>query len=289
MVLETLINPVNAERKPWELFFIGAVYSSVAIFLSTIVFRDYAGIVMVFLTTLACSYLIQRMLRMEEKKDTNQIITELHLLKEHGKALTVFILLFLGFVTAFSAWYVVLPSEMTHTIFKVQENTIQCINSGTTQGCMTGMQTGVQSTFSKIFLNNIKVLAFTLIFAFFYGAGAVFILAWNAAVVGTAIGIFVRNSVSTAAVNIGLTSIASYFSIYSIGVLKYMTHGIFEILAYFMAALAGGIISIAVARHNFKSPEFRKVLLDSVDLIALSAGTLFLAAVVEVFITPMLF
>ena len=289
MVLETLINPANAERKPWELFFIGAVYSSVAIFLSTFIFKQYAGIVMVFLTTLACAYLIQRILRMEEKKDNNKIITELHLLKEHGKALTVFIFLFLGFVTAFSAWYTVLPSEMAHSIFEVQENTIQCINSGTAQGCLTGMQTSVQSTFSKIFLNNIKVLAFTLIFAFFYGAGAVFILVWNAAVVGTAIGIFVRNSVGTAAVNIGLTSIASYFAIYSTGVLKYMTHGIFEILAYFMAALAGGIISIAVARHSFKSPEFRKVLLDSVDLIALSAGTIFLAAVVEVFITPLLF
>ena len=53
MVLELLMNPFKAERKPWELFFVGVVYSSVAILLSMFVFKEYVGIVMVFLTTLA--------------------------------------------------------------------------------------------------------------------------------------------------------------------------------------------------------------------------------------------
>ncbi|MBI2145309.1 hypothetical protein HYU18_03230 [Candidatus Woesearchaeota archaeon] len=69
MVLELLINPGKAEREPWELFFVGLVYSSVAIFLSLYIFKQYVGIVMVFLTTIACTYLIQGTLRREEKKD----------------------------------------------------------------------------------------------------------------------------------------------------------------------------------------------------------------------------
>lgn len=284
MVLELLMNPFKAERKPWELFFVGAVYSSVAILLSMFVFKEYVGIVMVFLTTLASVYLVQKMLRVEEEKD-NTIRGELNIMKEHGKALSVFIFLFMGFVVAFSIWYMALPPQLTHQVFGIQETTIQCINSAGVEGCLSG----TEATFGRIFFNNIKVLLFTLIFAFFYGAGSIFILAWNAAVVGTAIGIFVRNSIGTAAGSIGLSSIASYFPIYSAGLMRYMTHGVLEILAYFMAALAGGIISIAVVRHDFGSKEFRKVLFDSVDLIALSLGTLLVAAAVEVFVTPMLF
>ncbi len=284
MVLELLMNPFKAERKPWELFFVGAIYSSVAIFLSMFVFNENIGIVMVFLTTLASVYLVQKILKAEEEKDS-AIRGELNILKEHGKALSVFIFLFLGFMVAFSIWYIALPPELTHQVFGIQEKTINCINSAGIEGCASG----VEAAFGRIFFNNVKVLLFTLIFAFFYGAGAIFILAWNAAVVGTAIGIFARNSIGNAAGSFGLSSIASYFPIYSTGIMRYMTHGFFEILAYFMAALAGGIISIAVVRHDFRSREFRKVLFDSVDMIALSLGVLLIAAVVEVFITPLIF
>ncbi|MBI2145310.1 stage II sporulation protein M [Candidatus Woesearchaeota archaeon] len=153
------------------------------------------------------------------------------------------------------------------------------------EGCLSAPT----ESFVKIFLNNIKVLFFVLIFAFFYGAGSIFILAWNATVVAAAIGIFVRNSLSSVAASLGFSSVSAYFSSYSLGLLRYLTHGWLEILAYFIAALAGGIISVAVARHTFNSRGFRKVLLDSVDLVALSLGALFLAAIVEVFVTPMLF
>ncbi len=284
MVLEMLINPRKAERNPWELFFIGMVYSSMAIFLGLYIFKQYVGIVMVFLTTLACTYLVQGTLRREEKKDV-AITHELALLKEHGKALSYFMFLFLGFVVSFSIWYIVLPHAFSSQVFAIQEETIRCINSVGVEGCLSAPT----ESFVKIFLNNIKVLLFVLIFAFFYGAGSIFILAWNATVVATAIGMFVRNGISSAASNLGLPAIANYFSSYSLGLLRYLTHGGFEILAYFIAALAGGIISVAVARHAFNSPDFRRVLWDSVDLVALSVGTLFIAAVVEVFVTPMLF
>ncbi|MBI2664108.1 stage II sporulation protein M [Candidatus Woesearchaeota archaeon] len=284
MVLELLINPAKVERKPWEVFFIGLVYSSIAIVFSMYVFKDYIGIVMVFLTTLACIYFVHKMLRAEERQD-QPVRSELHILKEHGKALSVLMFLFLGFVVAFSLWHILLPADTSQQVFGIQERTIQCINHAGVEGCASG----TQAAFGRIFANNVKVLLFTLTFAFFYGAGSIFILAWNAAVVGTAVGLFVRNSISAIAGTLGLPSIAQYFGVYSAGIMRYMTHGSFEILAYFMAALAGGIISIAVASHDFRSAQFRKVLYDSVDLIALSVGVLFLAAIIEVYITPLLF
>ena len=59
--------------------------------------------------------------------------------------------------------------------------------------------------------------------------------------------------------------------------------------AYFAAGLAGGIISIAVIKHDFGTQKFEHVLLDSVDLILVAVFLLVLAGLIEVFVTPLLF
>ena len=130
---------------------------------------------------------------------------------------------------------------------------------------------------------------FSFIFAFFYGAGAVFILAWNAAVVGTAIGSFARGAIASVANELGLVGVGGYLSAYSLGLMRYLTHGWLEILAYFTAALAGGIISLAIMRHGVGSPGFRRTLVDTLDLAAISIMMLVAAAGIEVYITPLLF
>jgi uncharacterized membrane protein SpoIIM required for sporulation len=284
MVLEMLLNPRKAERSPWELFFIGLVYSSVGIFLSMLIFTDHIGLVMVFLTTLACTHLVHGAMRLEEKKDMSEKLHgEVSLLREHSKAIEVFMFLFIGFVVAFSLWYVFLPADMSSKIFGLQEDTIQAVNGNISGNAVS------DNFFAKILLNNVKVLLFTLLFAFFYGAGSVFILAWNAAIVGVAIGSFARNALASAALSAGLAEAGHYFSSISLGLLRYMTHGVFEIGAYFIAALAGGIISIAIARHDFNSPQFKHVVLDALDLMLISVVVLVFAAFVEVFITPQFF
>ncbi len=284
MVLELLINPKKAERSPWEMFFLGLIYASIAVLLSIWIFEDNIGLVMVFLTVLACTYLVQRTLRLEERKD-QKIKNETALLREHAKALSFFMFLFLGFTVAFSLWYIFTPKELNQQIFNIQISTINSINTGN----VTGNYSGSLSVFTRILTNNLKVLFFSFMFAFFYGAGAVFILAWNAAVVGTAIGSFVRNGLGVVANDIGLASIGNYLTTYSLGLLRYMTHGWLEILAYFTAALAGGIISIAVLRHEFMDDNFKRSMKDSFDMALISVIMLVIAAGVEVYITPLMF
>ena len=69
MVFESLINPIKAEKRPWEMLFIGMIYSSFAIILSLFIFREDASLVMIFLTTLAAVPLIYGAIKIEEKKD----------------------------------------------------------------------------------------------------------------------------------------------------------------------------------------------------------------------------
>lgn len=286
MVLESLIDNFKAIKKPSHLILYGFGITTVAIFLAHWVFADYASIVFVFLSVMAIIPLMFNIIKEEEKKDVSDF-HEVILLKEHSKAVLAFMALFLGITIAVVLWYVVVPADMNASIFSSQVNTINQINSRVT-GMASGTSGGL-SAFSNIFFNNVKVLIFCVLFSFLYGAGAIFILSWNASIIGSAIGNYIRSNIATIAAQTGMTNAASYFTVVSIGLFKYAIHGIPEILAYFVAALAGGIISIGVIRHDFKGRKFEHIILDTADLLLISLGILFVAAILEVWVTPFVF
>jgi uncharacterized membrane protein SpoIIM required for sporulation len=68
-----------------------------------------------------------------------------------------------------------------------------------------------------------------------------------------------------------------------------MIHGFPEIAAYFITALAGGILGVGVIRHGIGNKKFVKVVLNVIALILIASIILIGAAVIEVFFTPLLF
>ncbi len=288
MVLESIMNPAKAERKPLEMMGIGFLYTLIAIMLALWIFYNYSSMIFVFLVSVAAIPLMYNTIKYEEKKDMEDL-EEVVLLKEHSKALKFFMYLFIGITIAATTAYVLLPSETVGVVFESQTSTINSIN-GQVVGSMTGNVLKEQfGIFTQIFLNNIKVMIFCGLFSFIYGAGAIFILSWNASVIGVAMGNFIRGNIATYANAVGLEKAGYYFQTISIGLLKYVIHGIPEVAAYFAAGLAGGIISIAIIRHDFGTRKFEHILLDSADLFLISIGLLLLAAILEVWVTPAIF
>ncbi len=285
-MLEMLINPRKAERKPWELFFVGVVYASLSIllvnwiFLQDAVLARYSGILVVTFTVMFSIPFIYYTIKLEEKKITETAGT-LALLKEHKKAIYAFLWLFIGFVIALSFWYMMLSSTQsfyaqieTYCLINRPSNFNECVGQYNIKEVSTS--TGFLSNTERLFLiftNNIYVLIFTLVFSLIFGAGAIFVLAWNASVIAAAIGIFTKSELSAL----------------PIALVRYFIHGIPEIASYFIVALAGGLVSIAVIRHETGTEKFWDVLQDALNLIILAIIILFLAALVEVFITPLLF
>ncbi len=282
MVLESFVNPLRAENRPWNLFFIGFLYATIATFLSLWIFKQYSSLVMVFLTVNASIPLMYATMKFEESKDL-QIDKELPLLKEHWKAIRFLIFLFLGFLVAYSLWFVILPSNLVQTMFSTQLETIEAINSKVTGAYSAG------TILNQIFMNNVKVLLFAVFFAFFYGVGAIFILTWNASVISAAIGSFFKNNIADYLGSVGIASAFNYFHVYSLSLLRYLIHGIPEIGAYFVGGLAGGIISVAMINHDLESEKFKNIMMDALDLIIIAVFILFIAALIEVFITPIFF
>jgi len=283
MVLESLLFPITAEKKPWQMFFLGFLYASIGLFVALWIFRDQASLVMVFMITMAAIPIFYNTMKLEESKDL-LIDTESHILREHNKAISFFMYMFVGMTFACALWYSVLPTELVNSIFDKQVGTIQAINNQVSGHVIQNL-----NIFSRIFFNNLKVLAFSILFSLVYGAGAIFILAWNSTVIGAAIGNFIRSNVSSYTSSLGLLQAGNYFHVVSIGLLKYSIHGIPEIAAYFYGGLAGGILSVAIIRKHFKTNKFPAIMVDFSELILIAIGFLVAAAFLEVYVTPALF
>ncbi|HLC19310.1 MAG TPA: stage II sporulation protein M [Candidatus Nanoarchaeia archaeon] len=282
MVLESLLNPTIAKKKPFEVFLFGAASSTVALFLSYWIFREYSSLIMVFLITLASVPLLYFTTTSEEEFDTHPL-AEYILLKEHARVLLFMMALFVGMTLSISFWYVVLPQDMTSILFSSQSQTIVDINN---------QISGKVAHFDiliRIFFNNMRVLVFSVIFSFLYGVGALFILAWNATVIAAAIGNSTRKTLASMAEAAGYHNISVYFGAFSFGIFRYLLHGIPEILAYFVGGLAGGIISVAVVNKDLFRISSDRIMFDVAELLVIAVALLVIAALMEVFIIPVIF
>jgi len=278
MVLESIVRPSKMEKKPGNMLWVGFFYSSLGLLLASIVLGNYASISAVFITAIPLIVIMYNTVKYEESKD-DQIQNERFLLKEHGKALSLFMFLFIGMLISYSLWFVVLPEGQVERLFEFQLEIINSVNPKA-----VGNFNSPESAFAMILLNNFRVLFFCVLFSFLYGAGAIFILTLNASVIGVVVGFTIRRSLSLHGSLEG-SALIGYLGAFPVS-LAYMIHGIPEIAAYFLGALGGGIISVAVVNHNIRSKEFRHVLIDSLDLVVVSVLLLVVAALIEVFVSP---
>ncbi len=289
MVLESFSNPYKAEAHPAWLLLHGAIYTIIAYFLAGWLWPAHRSMVMVFLITAACIPLLYNLIKYEEEKDYYEE-DEVVLLKEHSKAILAYFLLFCGVTLTITLLWLLTPEQQIYQAFQVQIQTLQAINphiaitGAATE--ITGQASSQMAFFTRIFLNNMKVLLFCLVFSFLYGAGAIFILVWNGSVLGIAIGDRIRIGVAELGVS-GFQAAGAYLGVGAQSVfLRYGIHGSLEMIAYIVAGLAGGIISVATIRHHWSTRKFERIVLDSADLVLISIAILFVAGVWEAFITP---
>jgi len=284
-MLESLINPKRVEKGPWKMLFIGLVYGSLSLllvqwfFASDVVLSKFSGMIVVAFCVMFSLPFMYFLIRQEEEED-EAVEGFFSVWRMHKDAIYAFMWLFLGFVLSFAAWYMVLEDS---NLFNAQIETYCMINSpGNIEGCVqrydienkgtTGAATK-ELRFLSIIENNVYVMIFTLIFSLIFGAGAIFVLAWNASVISAAVGIFTNYDIKEI----------------PFGLLRYMIHGFPEIAAYFVTALAGGIFGIGVIRNGVKSPKFLRIVENVVVLLFIAIIILIAAAVVEVYFTPIFF
>ncbi|MEM4396518.1 MAG: stage II sporulation protein M [Candidatus Woesearchaeota archaeon] len=189
----------------------------------------------------------------------------------HYKAIGLFTVFFFSVAFASALIFLMFPNT---SIFNEQDSVIRAINNP-----VTGNFYAYFNYFISILANNLRVLFISLLSAIFVGAGSLFILNWNATVLGYAIGSFIYELIR---INNPI-----YYALLK-GTMKYLIHGVPEILAYVIGSFAGGILFTAIINHHNESKIFKRIVFDSYRLVLISIILLLIGALIETFITPLI-
>jgi len=254
MVLESLLKAKEGLRKPLQILITSSIITFCSFLLSLFVFKHDIGLYSVFLITIGLIPLTLKInlfaSKISIKNKSNNVLSIFNFYKEIIVAYTC---IFCGITLVLSLLYILLPSNIAEKTFQTQINEIKAIRGYFSFG----------GTFQTILFNNLGVLLACFVFSFIYGSGAIFILAWNASILSTAIGMTAK-------------AIGGIYAL-PFAVLVYFPHGSVEILAYFLGAIAGGIASNIITRNKLQI----STLWDILFLLSLATFLLLIGAAIE--------
>ncbi len=273
MVVESILDPHKAEKKPWVVFFISIIFTILSIFVSHIIFPSQVSILTIAFITILFTPFFNHLFNIEEKKEEEEAEGKIKegIFQRHEQVIKIFSYFFFGIIVVMTFVFIFFPS-FSQNLFSLQAQTLRQISGAT--GKIT-----IPSDFFTIFFNNTKVMSLIFLTSVLFGAGAVFILAWNASVISVFVGMFIQNLAKS-----GIPLHAAYLFGLPLGLSRLVIHGVPEVLGYFLVGIAGGILSVAIAREKYNTPEFKQVIKDSL-LFFISAECLILVgALLEVFV-----
>ena len=262
-MLEILVSPWQAENKPLSMFLFGFLFTVIA-FAVTVQFINlkYAGLVSVFFVVLILTPL---MFQIFQRDEDSVLHTNKFFPKHHQELLLAFLALFMGIAFAYLGWYLILPTETADAAFSLQSASVE-------QEFGLGISL-IDNPFWTLFFINLQIFALCLIFSYYYGVGALFVLIWNASALGIGMGQTIRSGLGSLAAN--------PVPVIQIIIGKFLLHTIPKMMAYFLGCLAIGLISIAITRYQFRSNEMKRIGIDAVKLCGVAVILLGVSAFVE--------
>ncbi len=290
-MIESLFNPREVKGKSskrLEIFVAGVIFTLVGTLLAINILPPKPGVqglgflVVAFISIPAAPFYVQ-IFKIEEKEDIVEKGKSIFF--RHLDIIEIFGFFFLAVVFASSLFYVIAPPEVSNTVFTDQINDLQEKNiiSGNAHK-VTGLGT-TNYGFQEILSNNIGVLGLSFLFSFLLGSGAVFLISWNATIIGALIGKIADNPEAFGSVATG-NIFTNYLIALPVTLLRLLPHGIFEIGAYFIGAVAGGILSAGVIRESIRNRKtqfshLKQVFIDSLLYLGISIIFVVVGAAVE--------
>lgn len=259
-MLEGLWLREEEENKLLWIFIFGVIFTVLSAFVAELVFPSFTGLVSVFLVSLMGAYPMITYLRKKENEEMKKKIGEEKLLKRHEDELAVYLSFFIGVTLGFviAGWY--MPSNF----FQAQEQVILSIRGSLAGGIISN------SFFNMIITNNLWVFFLTFLLSFLFSAGMIFILVWNASVLGVFL--------ARASENI------THFHLLA---MSYLPHGLLEIAAYTIAGIAGALVSYQfdyyfIRKEPYDIEPVIRVIKDVMVLVVIGLVLLFFAGLIEV-------
>jgi uncharacterized membrane protein SpoIIM required for sporulation len=230
---------------------------------------SFIGIATILFTVVLTLPHLQRLFEKQTEKGS--------FFERHKLLLDFFIYFFIGSFIVFFLISLVLPSKVlsadalygtTTSILVPEQGSIPQIN----QNYLT----------FEIFKNNFYVVIISFFLSLLYGSGILFLLILNASIFASTLSTVMRATVTSG-------SFLQTFAVMSCNMGIMFFHMIPEIVSYFLAAIAGGLLSVFVLRKKILSLDFLKTLGHSSLILLLAVFALFVSAVIEVRISRNLF
>ncbi|MBI4176932.1 MAG: stage II sporulation protein M [Candidatus Aenigmarchaeota archaeon] len=274
MVLERLTD-YQLMRKSWRrVFSFGFFVNVVSLVAAGSVFEPAAGLVSLFFVSAVAFPLVNKMFEVEESVDVNG---GTDFFGRHTEVLKIYSSFFAGVLLSTTAVYFSMDQTSANAVFGFQ---LSALKSSAIADRVTGASFSPE-IFDAVLGNNLKVAAVSFLLSVIFGAAAVFVIAWNASVIAVFVGILTKSSVvAFSGLGLAAAPVAFFYGLAtSVGTIA--LHGVPEIMSYFVAALAGGIISVGMEKEKLNSGRFGRVVKDGALLFALAVLLIFVAAAVE--------
>ncbi|MFH1586448.1 MAG: stage II sporulation protein M [Candidatus Diapherotrites archaeon] len=297
MVLEAIFSYSGVRTHPVKILVMSILLSSFAIFISYHLFPNAASVSALLIVALGLMPIIHSIFVAEETAEARHPGPTLGFMARHFSLVKIYGWFFIGLVISYSFWFVVLPLEKPQNcaegggfecimptkdkVFMEQENSWRAITGGnfteiTTakavevgkgySECKNDSTKSIPACFELVFMNNTMVLLLAVLLSFLLGAGALWLLSWNASVMG----LFIGKEILTTDIGMGILRAVSF-----------VPHGIPELVGYFIGAIAGGIISVAITKKKYMTHEFEIIAKDVLILLFFALFFLLIGGIIE--------
>lgn len=283
MVLESIFKSHRLLESKVLLLVYTAIIVLISVLVSYMFFKESASILSIAFITFAFIYFLNSVYFHTEKE---VISHESSFFKRYLFVIEIYVKIFVVVAIVFTLLYVFLPTGYRDVIFKEQVSTLSNVDSIRNSINMSGNMyvDSPSGLFAYIFLNNLGVLFAILLFSFIYGVGALFIIVYQASIFGTVVGTKILSLIPTYIGNgvYGQVMAIAHGSILGMGLLP---HGIFELFAYFLAAVAGGVVSATMHGHyiNVKS-NLMRLIIDMGIILGVAVICLLIGALIECYV-----
>lgn len=265
MVLEQLLDRKLVVLHFPFVFILSMLYVFVA-YAVQVLFFPGQSIATVLLLTILLVPSLHHLIVIEERIERSGAS---HFWKRHHTIIKCYFGAFLGILMGF----LVLGFVNSETLgFQIDELEQEHLKPSVIESFAGQPYTPDFNTVLALFSHNVKYLLIGFVLSIFYGAGAAFLVAYNASVFAAFV-IEVFSRWASALQMVGLS----------------LLHLLPESAGYILTAMAGATLSRAIIHEKLAGQEFRNVLKNCFLLLVLSIIFVFLAAFIESYVTATYF
>jgi len=257
LIFMKLVSPEAVKKNPGYGFVIAAFFVLIGFMAAFFIFSVALSMAMLAFGSLLMLPFLVKILDADAEQKTPEEATLKSfssksfgaILKKHENMITFYMLLFFGMAVEYMFLFAFLPPDISQSAFSQQLS-------------LFGPAGHFSVPYANILLNNLQILFIAFVLSVFYGAGSMFVLTYNASIVGVMYGAPIK------ALIWGNVGFAPFYA----NLLSYIPHTIVEIMAYLFAAVAGGIL---VSRRE-------EDILEATFLFCIAIALVFLGWYIEV-------